>query len=239
MSLLPPHPSGDHVDHKIDDTCTREHCFHACDALYCELYHANPIPPTFPDEKYPLFVTWNTAHGDDWRLRGCIGNFEPMLLHDGLAKYALISAFEDSRFREISRSELPRLQCGISLLTNFEQANSYLDWTIGVHGIYITFSHPSLLESSSEAPSPYSSTPNLPTVTSKQRFTATYLPDVIPDQGWTKIEAIDSAIHKAGWRGPITEVLRRSLKLERYQSSKCTVTWKEYLDWRKNHEGNH
>lgn len=185
-----------------------------------------------------------------------------MLLHDGLAKYALISAFEDSRFREISRSELPRLQCGwvfccyyrstiytvryiltasprISLLTNFEQANSYLDWTIGVHGIYITFSHPSLLESSSEAPSPYSSTPNLPTVTSKQRFTATYLPDVIPDQGWTKIEAIDSAIHKAGWRGPITEVLRRSLKLERYQSSKCTVTWKEYLDWRKNHEGNH
>jgi uncharacterized protein (TIGR00296 family) len=161
-----------------------------------------------------------------------------MPLHEGLAEYALISAFRDSRFRKIDKSELPRLQCGISLLTNFEQADSYLDWTIGVHGIYISFSHPSLLESSSETPSPYSSTPNLPRMTSKQSFSATYLPDVMPEQGWTKIEAIDSAIHKAGWQGQITEELRRSVELQRYQSSKCTVTWKEYMEWRKNHEGN-
>jgi len=44
-------------------------------------------------------------------LRGCIGNFEAMPLHDGLAEYALISAFKDSRFRKIDKSELERLEC--------------------------------------------------------------------------------------------------------------------------------
>ncbi|KAG2013386.1 hypothetical protein CC2G_010305 [Coprinopsis cinerea AmutBmut pab1-1] len=98
--------------------------------------------------------------------------------------------------------------------------------------------HPSLLNNpSSEAPSPLSSGGgSVPRITSKQSFSATYLPEVIPDQGWSKIEAIDSAIHKAGWRGPISEDLRRSIKLRRYQSQKCTVTYDEYLDWRANHE---
>jgi len=49
--------------------------------------------------------------GDEWRLRGCIGNFEPMPLHDGLSEYALVSAFKDSRFRKIDKSELERLEC--------------------------------------------------------------------------------------------------------------------------------
>jgi uncharacterized protein (TIGR00296 family) len=171
----------------------------------------------------PLFVTWETLYGGEWRLRGCIGNFESMPIHEGIAEYALISAFRDSRFRKIEKSELEDLQCGyvlfvlnticnfndnliylipsISLLTDFEQAESYLDWTIGVHGIYITFSHPSLIPSSSEAPSPLSSSAHLPRVTSKQSFSATYLPNVIPEQGWDKVEAVDNAIQKAGWQG--------------------------------------
>jgi len=176
-------------------------------------------------------------------LRGCIGNFEAMPLHDGLAEYALISAFKDSRFRKIDKSELERLECAISLLTNFEDAASYLDWTVGVHGIYIKFPHPSLnTASSSETSSPDSSSGNLlanllPRLTSKQTFSATYLPDVIPEQGWDKVEAIDSAIYKAGWRGRITEDIRKSVRLERYQSSKCRVTWDDYFLWRKKREG--
>jgi AMMECR1 domain-containing protein len=128
----------------------------------------------------------------------------------------------------------------ISLLTDFEDTTSYLDWTIGVHGIYITFPHPSLLPApSSETPSPLSSSSYLPTtrVTSRQTFSATYLPDVIPDQGWDKIEAIDSAIHKAGWTGRITEDLRRSVKLRRYQSRKYVVGWDEYAEWREANGG--
>ena len=127
----------------------------------------------------------------------------------------------------------------VSLLTDFEQGESYLDWTIGVHGIQITFPHPSSIASSpsSETPSPFSSSYNLPRITSKQSFSATYLPDVIPEQGWDKVEAVDSAIHKAGWRGRITEDLRRSVKLQRYQSKVCKVTWDDYIQWRTEQEG--
>ncbi|KAG5645751.1 hypothetical protein DXG03_005288 [Asterophora parasitica] len=185
----------------------------------------------------PLFITWNTRSsrpGRAPRLRGCIGSFEALPLWDGVAEYALISAFRDSRFRKIDKSELESLECHVSLLTDFEDADSYLDWSIGVHGIYITFPNPSSLPSASasETPSPLSSSPYLPRVTSKQTFSATYLPDVIPDQGWDKIEAVDSAINKAGWNGRITEDLRRSIKLRRYQSKACTVSWDEYIQWR-------
>jgi AMMECR1 domain-containing protein len=124
----------------------------------------------------------------------------------------------------------------VSLLTDFEDATSYLDWTIGVHGIYITFPHPSSIStSSSNTPSPFSSSACLaPTrFIPKHTYSATYLPDVIPEQGWNKIEAVDSAIHKAGWNGRITEDIRRSIKLRRYQSRKRSVGWKEYVQWRE------
>ena len=139
----------------------------------------------------------------------------------------------------------------VSLLTDFEDASSYLDWTIGVHGIYITFPHPALLiasQSESSSPSPLSSSTTLllsNTTTTKQTssgaykktFSATYLPEVMPAQGWDKIEAVNSAIHKAGWSGRITEEIRRSVKLRRYQSKACTVTWHEFVEWRKANEG--
>ncbi|KAJ3906035.1 alport syndrome [Lentinula edodes] len=238
MSLVHPDPAVDRPDFVESEVCTAEHCFHAFDALYCALTpSAIPITPTFPDEKYPLFITWNTCRPDrPPRLRGCIGTFEPHPLHAGLAEYALVSAFRDHRFRKISKSELPKLECGVSLLTDFEDADSYLDWTIGVHGIYISFPHPSTLNSaSSGAPSPLSSSSYLPRITSMQTFTATYLPEVMPEQGWDKIDAVDSAIQKAGWTGTITEDIRRSVKLRRYQSRKHHVDWDEYVAWRNEH----
>ena len=134
--------------------------------------------------------------------------------------------------------ELP----SVSLLTDFEDTSSYLDWTLGVHGIYISFPHPSALPvlsspSSSSTPSPLSSSTSLPSTRSRMSrparlLTATYLPDVATDQGWTKVEAVDSAIRKAGWEGRINEDVRRSIALRRYQSRKCVVSWDEYLTWR-------
>lgn len=125
-------------------------------------------------------------------------------------------------------------QChSISLLTDFEDAPSYLDWTVGVHGIHISFPHPTS-SSSSEAPSPLSSSTSVPTLNSYRRtYTATYLPEIAPEQGWDKVETVDSAIRKAGWNGRITEDIRRSIRLRRYQSRKCTVGWEEYVQWRK------
>ncbi|KIJ56824.1 hypothetical protein M422DRAFT_22959 [Sphaerobolus stellatus SS14] len=230
-----------------DQTCTLEHCFHAFDTLYCALTGAVPIPPKFPDEKYPLFVTWNirsSRPGVLPRLRGCIGSFEPQSLHSGLAEYALISAFRDHRFRKIEERELEKLECCISLLTDFEDASSYLDWTVGVHGIYISFPHPSTIplvstpsSDSSTSPSPLSSSTSLPSTRRffkpKRLLNATYLPEVMPEQGWSKIEAIDSAIRKAGWDGHISEELRRSINLRRFQSRVCNVGWDEYQEWRE------
>ncbi|KAF9246921.1 alport syndrome [Melanogaster broomeanus] len=241
MSLLPIDPAGGQTAVKADKkTCTPEHCFQAFDTLYCALTDSTPIPPSFPDEKFPLFVTWNSRSsrpGRAPRLRGCIGNFQPMSLHEGIAEYALISAFEDDRFRKIEEKELPSLECGISLLTDFEDASSYLDWTIGTHGIHISLPNPSIYptsDSASGAPSPFSSSSFLPRLTSRQMLTATYLPDVMPEQGWDQREAVENAIRKAGWDGVITEDMRRGIRLRRYQSRRCVVGWDEYVQWRKN-----
>ncbi|MEQ2191654.1 hypothetical protein XENOCAPTIV_000656, partial [Xenoophorus captivus] len=37
-------------------------------------------------------------------------------------------ALKDSRFPPMTRDELPRLFCSVSLLTNFEDVGDYLDW---------------------------------------------------------------------------------------------------------------
>ena len=62
---------------------------------------------------------------------------------------------------------------------------------------------------------------------------ATYLPEVAPEQGWTAQETLDSLIRKAGFNGTITDRLQNSIKLERYQSSKEKMTYKEYLEFNK------
>ncbi|KAG8834573.1 hypothetical protein FRC17_008242 [Serendipita sp. 399] len=159
-----------------------------------------------------------------------------MPIRDGIAEYALISALEDHRFRPIQRSELEKLQCCVSLLTDFEAAANYLDWTVGVHGISITFTHPFYnAVPNNSSYTPLSSTPTgvIPSGVAKKRYSACYLPDVIPAQGWTKVEAIDSAIRKAGWSGAINDEFRRSIQLKRYQSYKGTVAWAQYVEWRK------
>ncbi|KAB5522007.1 hypothetical protein DKX38_026326 [Salix brachista] len=43
------------------------------------------------------------------------------------------------------------------------------------------------------------------------RRSATYLPEVAAYEGWTREEAIDSLIHKAGYSGHITDSLRKIL----------------------------
>ena len=63
-------------------------------------------------------------------------------------------------------------------------------------------------------------------------FSATYLPEVAPEQGWDRVDAVDSAIRKAGWDGRISEDLRRSVRVRRYRSSKCVVGWDEFVAWR-------
>ncbi|KAK4512875.1 sporulation-induced protein [Mucor velutinosus] len=165
-----------------------------------------PLPkPAFPNESYPLFVTWHKKTKDnELQLTGCIGNFNPMPLHTGLTKYALISALQDRRFSPITLSAIPVLTCAVSLLINFEKANDYLDWEVGTHGIWIEFVN-----------------------AHGEKETATYLPEVMKEQGWTKKEAIKSLLRKGGYRGPVTETYcLESIVLTRYQSQKLQQPYK-------------
>lgn len=181
-------------------------CFFCFDVLHCYINNGEPpkCPLTISNDSYPLFVTWKI--GRERHLRGCIGTFSAINLHSGLAEYAITSATRDSRFSPITRAELPRLHCSVSILTKFEEAKDYLDWQIGRHGIRIEFMNER-----------------------GHRRTATYLPEVASEQGWDQIQTIDSLLKKGGHRGLITQELRESIKLTRYQSEKVTVSYAEYV----------
>ncbi|GAP88541.2 putative ammecr1 family protein [Rosellinia necatrix] len=116
----------------------------------------------------PLFVTWNTVSSSSGHtsLRGCIGTFEAQELDEGLSSYAITSAIHDTRFDPISKRELPSLEAAVTLLTDFEDCDDAMDWELGTHGIRISF------------------------VDRGRRYGATYLPDVAPEQGWTKEETL-------------------------------------------------
>lgn len=163
----------------------------------------NSKHPKFPNDAYPLFVTWKT--GRDHKLRGCIGTFSALKLHEGLKEYSLSSALRDSRFKPISLDEIKYLHCAVSLLTNFESAKNYADWEVGVHGIRIEFYNER-----------------------GHKKSATYLPEVAKEQGWTINETIDSLLRKAGYYKTVTDDFRRSIKLTRYRSEKIILSYDEY-----------
>lgn len=182
-----------------------EMCYFCFDVLYCHLYNLQaPQVPSFRNDNYPLFVTWKI--GKDLKLRGCIGTFNEMQLHHGLREYAVTSAMKDSRFSPVSREEFPNLQVSVSILCNFEDAADYADWELGTHGIRIEF----LSERGNKK-------------------TATFLPEVPAAQGWDKIQTIDSLLRKGGYKGAVTNEVRRSIRLVRYQSEMISVSYQDYL----------
>ena len=158
----------------------------------------------------PLFVTWEKSASGVTTLRGCIGTLTPTRLCESLSEYALHSAFRDSRFPSIEPHELSSLFCKLSLLHSSECATNYLDWTIGVHGLRIEFVACDISGDSNST------------------FTATYLPEIPLRECWTKEETIQSLIRKSGYRGDITDHLKSSMKITRYQSSVSTASYEEY-----------
>ena len=73
------------------------------------------------------------------------GTFSPAPINSLLGKYALISAFQDSRFNPISKGEVEKLSVDVSLLVNFETGKDAYDWEIGKHGIIIEFNDKSII----------------------------------------------------------------------------------------------
>ena len=58
---------------------------------------------------------------------------------------------------------------------------------------------------------------------------ATYLPGVVEEQGWSKEEALASLMRKAGYGGVTSSDKLRSLAVTRYRSSAARVTYDEYV----------
>jgi len=134
----------------------------------------------------------------------------------------MYSALKDHRFNPISASELHTLQCGISILTPTTPISDPLAWTPGIHGIQISF------------PSPSASNSNRSSSSGGRRLSATYLPEIATDQGWSQEETILSAIQKAGYRGRVVvgDEVWNSLEVGVYESSKAKLDWAEYEAWR-------
>ena len=186
------------------------------------------------EESYPLFVTWNTISRTSGHksLRGCIGTFDPLPLATGLHTYALTSAFDDARFSPIPSSLLSALSCSLTLLANFEPCRDAMDWSLGTHGLRISFTYRG------------------------RRHGATYLPDVAVEQGWTREETLESLMRKAGWDGGSSHggVARRLLRgassrteqgagkpweelgdfrVVRYTGLKASANYADWREWRR------
>lgn len=54
--------------------------------------------------------------------------------------------------------------------------------------------------------------------------------DIFFDIGWDQIQTIDSLLRKGGYKASISNELRRSIKLTRYQSEKITVSYQDYMN---------
>lgn len=156
----------------------------------------------------PVFVTWEKQRSSlsNWQLRGCIGTLGPRLLVDAIGEYALISALKDRRFDPITIQEVPFLRVAVSLLVQYEVCEDVYDWTVGTHGIMIKF------------------------MVAGRSYSATYLPEVAKDQNWTIAQTVSSLVQKAGYHGALTPEILRSIHCTRYQSSKCRITYAQYVE---------
>ncbi len=156
--------------------------------------------------KEPSAAAKRKKSEDEEMLRGCIGTFAKESLKTNLPLYSLISAFKDTRFPPISLREIPMLTCTVSLLQNFEQIKDPLDWVVGKHGIQIKFK------------------------AKGQSYSATFLPEVAPEQGWDQKQTISQLLRKAGYKGDFASV-KDTMVAERYQSTIHTASFLDYIDF--------
>ena len=183
-------------------------CVFVFDVLISKLTNKNiqpHFPPTLINLKFPVFVTW--SKGKEKNLRGCIGTFYPDDLKTNLENFGLSAAFKDSRFPPIKKEEIENLNCGISLLMNFEEANDCYDWEVGKHGIQIYFEQ-------------------------NGQHSATFLPEVPIEHNMDKKMTLQHLIEKAGYYGKLSDVDKK-IKMRRYQSIKIFMSYEEYLKYKK------
>ena len=107
-------------------------------AIYSSLkldYDVDDAPVGILKEKgYGVFVTLYL----NGRLRGCIGRFvSDESLHATIREMAQSAAFEDPRFPALSRSEAPRVDIEVSVLSPLKKISSIDEFKLGRDGIYM------------------------------------------------------------------------------------------------------
>jgi uncharacterized protein (TIGR00296 family) len=173
---------------------TRELCFFCFEILVNQLLHesshlvqSHRESRSFPDGRFPLFVT----ETKDGALRDYIGTFASQPLFAGLREYTLRSDLEGRRFTPIESSELPFLECKVSLLHSFETWKDRHDWERGTHRIIFRLSGHSV----------------------------TFFPKFPGEQQETKGRTLQQIAQKAGLKQKLTQVDLEKVELQRYQSS--------------------
>jgi uncharacterized protein (TIGR00296 family) len=185
------------------------YCFDIIISFLKECDSSTSFPAQFRNKKYPLFVTWTSGRNKE--LRGCLGTFESECLEDNLTKFALFSAFKDTRFSPIGAKDILRLNCGVSLLTNFEQADNVYDWEIGIHGIIIDLEY------------------------NGRRYHATFLPEIPFERKWDKCTTLLTLLRKSGFYGSFINI-ENDIKLTRFKSIKSNISYIEYQTLKINNE---
>eukprot|EP00904_Undaria_pinnatifida_P009962 jgi/Undpi1/6096/HiC_scaffold_20.g08581.m1 len=189
---------------------TKEMCAYCFDVIVAHFNSVDSPPPSFITSYIcGMFVTWDKHEEGLESLRGCVGTLSPMAI-SSLKDYTFSSALNDTRFFPIQPSELSSLDVSVSLLVKFEQARHWEDWEVGVHGIVIKF-----------------------TDDRGSGFSATFLPEVAAEQGWTKKVTLTRLVRKAGYKRSVDSGFLAGVQVTRYQSSKCKLPYKEYLEMRR------
>jgi uncharacterized protein (TIGR00296 family) len=125
----------------------------------------------FSAVRSPVFVTWQSKCGSDYDLRGCIGTFDgSQTIAEVVPAYAKVAAFEDDRFGPIRLNEIPSLKVSVSLLLNFQAIEDPFAFEIGRHGVELDFR------------------------ANGQDYGATFLPEVMSEEGWNQADTIANLI---------------------------------------------
>lgn len=148
----------------------------------------NKLPETedIPDDSplntpYGVFVTLKL----NGQLRGCMGNFEPKKpLIEVVKDTAILSAFKDPRFPQVTPEELKKISISISVLSPRKKVEKYQEIIPGKHGVYVQ----------------------------KDYLGGTYLPQVAPEQNWDREQMLNhlcedkSGVGRDAWKDGSAEL---------------------------------
>ena len=87
------------------------------------------------------------------------------------------------------------------MLVNFKEKEDHFDWIIGEHGV------------------------RLQMVYKKKQYEATFLPEVMIEEGWDKLETMNQLLEKAEFTYGDYSKVKSKIKIITYESRKCTLSF--------------